>query len=82
MYQIVLCANNTTIIKTDIAYHLIDPSVLGEGGGSIWINILQFSVKNTLMKTPECYGNLITQAIREDFLKEVTCNCDLRVGRS
>lgn len=46
-----LCANNRTMIKTDIAPYLIEFSILGKGDGSRCVNSLQFSVRNVMMRT-------------------------------
>lgn len=77
-----LCANNTTVIKTDTSHHLIEFLVWEEGGGSIWVNSLQFSLKNTMMETHNVLWESYSKAIREDFLKEVTCHCDPKDSRS
>lgn len=47
----VLCANDRALIKTDIAPHLTEFSVLGEGGGSMWVNSLQVGVRNSMKGT-------------------------------
>lgn len=70
------------MIKTDIAPHLIEFSVLGKGSGSTWVNSLQFGVRNTRMGTHGVVWESHSEEIREDLLKEMTCNCDLSGSRS